>query len=147
MNDREAYEFYANPANQAATGPGRERSGQRLTSMSSVRFPPGVIEQVKGLADREGVTVGAWIRRAVGREIPGALGSSSQSLRPAHVRVRAPERRQRHVRGVRDLRAAASGRLMGKHCPVTGKPTSGQGACTCGACDDLDEDEGGDDAA
>ena len=82
MNDREAYEFYANPANQAATGPGRERSGQRLTSMSSVRFPPGVIEQVKGLADREGVTVGAWIRRAVGREIPGALGSSWQPLRP-----------------------------------------------------------------
>ena len=24
---------------------------------------------------------------------------------------------------------------MAKHCPVTGKPTSGQGACSCGACD------------
>ena len=68
MNDREAYEFYADPANLAPAGPARKRVGRRLTSMSSVRFTPEVIEQVKQLATAEDVTVGAWIRAAVARE-------------------------------------------------------------------------------
>lgn len=68
MNDREAHEFYADPANRRLTGTPRKRAGQRLTSMSSVRFTPEVIEQVKRLASAEGVTVGAWIRAAVARE-------------------------------------------------------------------------------
>ena len=68
MDDAEAYEFYADPANRVMTGPGRKRSGQRLTIMSSVRFAPEVIEQVKRLTAAEGVTVGAWIRAAVARE-------------------------------------------------------------------------------
>jgi predicted DNA-binding protein len=69
MDDREAYEFYADPANRTITGPARKRQGQRLTSMSSVRFAPEVIESVKGLASEEGITVGSWIRRLVQREI------------------------------------------------------------------------------
>ena len=70
MNDSEAYEFYADPANQVPTGPGRKpkRPAQKLTSMNSVRFTQEVIEQVKHLATAEGVTVGAWIRAAVARE-------------------------------------------------------------------------------
>lgn len=71
MDDREAYEFYANPANRAVSGPGRKRQGQqpRLSGMTSVRFTPEVIETVKGIALGEGVTVGSWIRRLVDRAI------------------------------------------------------------------------------
>ena len=64
------------------------------------------------------------------------------------VHLRAPERRQRHVRGVRDLRAAASGRLMSKHCRTCGNVLPD--ACVCGTdeYDESDADEGaGDDAA
>jgi hypothetical protein len=69
MTDDEAYEFYANPENLQITGPGRKRQGQRLTSMTAVRFAPEVIEAVKNRAFGEGVTVGSWIRRLVDREI------------------------------------------------------------------------------
>lgn len=69
MNDREAYEFYADPANREAAGPPRKRKGQRLASMTSVRFAPEVIEAVKDRAFGEGFTVGSWIRRLVQREL------------------------------------------------------------------------------
>jgi hypothetical protein len=58
VDDREAYERS-----------GRKREGQRLSSMSSVRFDPEVIEAVKERALGEGITVGAWIRRLVAQEI------------------------------------------------------------------------------
>lgn len=69
MDDREAYELYADPANRQLVGTPRKRRGQRLTVMASVRFRPEVIESVRELAFKEGVTVGAWIRRLVQREI------------------------------------------------------------------------------
>jgi hypothetical protein len=69
VDDREANEFYADPANLAISGPGRKRKGQNLASMTSVRFTPEVIDAVKERAFGEGVTVGSWIRRLVGREI------------------------------------------------------------------------------
>ncbi len=69
MDDAEAYEFYADPANQVIAGPARKRQGQRLTTMSSVRFAPEVIEAVKDIAQEEGVTVGSWMRRLVQREV------------------------------------------------------------------------------
>jgi hypothetical protein len=69
VDDREANEFYADPANLAVSGPGRKRQGQNLASMASVRFAPEVIEAVKQRAFREGVTVGPWIRRLVKREL------------------------------------------------------------------------------
>ena len=69
MDDREAYEFYKHPAHLEAAGPGRKRKGQRLASMTSVRFAPEVIEAVKDIAFAEGRTVGSWIRRLVDREI------------------------------------------------------------------------------
>jgi hypothetical protein len=72
MTDDEAYEFYADPANCEPAGPGRKpRRGQRLASMTSVRFAPEVIEAVRQRAFSEGVTVGFWIRRLVDREIAG----------------------------------------------------------------------------
>jgi hypothetical protein len=69
VDDREAYEFYADPANRVPAGPGRKRQGQNLASMTSVRFAPEVTEAVKERAFGEGVTVGSWIRRLVDREI------------------------------------------------------------------------------
>jgi hypothetical protein len=71
VDDREAHEFYADPANLAAVGPGRKRQGQNLASMASVRFAPEVIEAVRERASGEGVTVGSWIRRLVKRELDG----------------------------------------------------------------------------
>jgi hypothetical protein len=84
VNDAEAYEFYADPVNRKLTGTPRKRTGRRLTSMSSVRFTPEVIEAARDLAASKGVTVGAWIRRLVQREIDaprhpeGLIGGSGR---------------------------------------------------------------------
>jgi hypothetical protein len=72
MDDAEAYEYYADPAHRAITGPGRKRIAPRLTTMTSVRFAPEVVEAVKGIASEEGITVGSWVRRLVQREIEPA---------------------------------------------------------------------------
>ena len=69
MDDAEAYEHYADPAHRELKGVPVKRRGQRLTSMSSVRFAPEVIEAVKNRAFEEGITVGSWLRRLVQREI------------------------------------------------------------------------------
>lgn len=65
MNDQEAYDFYADPANLVISGPGHRRKRPNLTSMASVRFAPEVIGEVKNIASAEGITTGAWIRRLV----------------------------------------------------------------------------------
>lgn len=69
MDDREAYEFYADPENRKLVGKPRKRNAPRLTSMTAVRFAPETIEAVKDMAHSEGVSVGAWIRRLVSRAI------------------------------------------------------------------------------
>jgi len=66
--DREAYEYYRNPANLVPAGSGRKRKHPALTSMAAVRFDPAIITAVKRIAAAEGVTVSTWIRRAVTRE-------------------------------------------------------------------------------
>lgn len=80
MDDHEAHEFYAGPANLAASGPGRKRQGQNLAGTASIRFAPKVIEAVKGIASGDGVTVGAWIRRLVDREIEAHRRPRPQGL-------------------------------------------------------------------
>jgi hypothetical protein len=80
VDDREAYEFYAGPANQVTSGPGRRRQGQNLSDMTSIRFAPEVIEAVKERAFSEGVTVGSWIRRLVGRELEARSRERPQGL-------------------------------------------------------------------
>jgi hypothetical protein len=80
MDDREAHEFYADPAHLAISGPGVKRKGQRLTSMTAVRFAPEVIEAVKDIAFAEGVTVGSWIRRLVNRELEARRRQRPQGL-------------------------------------------------------------------
>jgi hypothetical protein len=68
MDDQQAHEFCKDPVNQQPSGPGRRRAGRRLTSMISVRFTPDLIARVKRWAAGDGITVGAWIRRAAARE-------------------------------------------------------------------------------
>lgn len=57
------------------TRTGGHPPSRRLTNMTSVRFDPAVIEAVKDRATEEGITVGKWMRRLVGREIeqPGTF--------------------------------------------------------------------------
>lgn len=68
MNDHEAYEFYADPANMVTAGPGRKRRMPLKTAILSVRFDPAVLERVERLADAGGISVSNWVRAAVNRE-------------------------------------------------------------------------------
>jgi hypothetical protein len=68
-SDREAYEYYADPANRELRGTPRKRKAPRLTGMTSVRFDPAAIEAAAAIAHAEGITVSSWIRRLVQREI------------------------------------------------------------------------------
>ena len=63
MSDAQAADFYARPENQQLGE--RIVSRRVLSSSIPVRFPPGVVEAVKASADAQGVTMSAWIRRAV----------------------------------------------------------------------------------
>lgn len=69
MDEDQAYEFYGDPANQVPAGPTYRRAGRRLSATVPVRFPQAMIDAVKRLANRDGVTVSSWIRRLVAREV------------------------------------------------------------------------------
>jgi hypothetical protein len=107
MDERQAYEFYKDPANQVPAGPVQRRQGRRMSATVPVRFPQDVIEAVKRLAAHDGLTVSSWIRRVVSKEVQrrqppvvrtsatdsihyvatGSSSPSSETLSPA-----APER-------------------------------------------------------
>jgi hypothetical protein len=65
--DCAAYQHYLDPAHrQAAEDASVYRvPARRLTSHVPIRFRADVIEQVKALAEDEGLTVSSWIRQAV----------------------------------------------------------------------------------
>lgn len=69
MGDREAIEYYRDESNQVPAGPGHRRERARLSATTPVRFPQDMINAVKRLSVEDGVTVSAWIRRVVSREI------------------------------------------------------------------------------
>jgi hypothetical protein len=82
MDPTEAQQFYADPENQVPAGQAYRRTGPRLSATVPVRFPQAVIDAVKRLADRDGVTVSSWIRRLVTEEMmrrqPAAVTEPSQ---------------------------------------------------------------------
>jgi hypothetical protein len=84
MDERQAHEFYSDPSNQIPGGPAVRRAGNRLSATVPVRFPQGIIDAVKRLADRDGVTVSSWIRRLVAREVmrrqPPTVTTASNSI-------------------------------------------------------------------
>ena len=94
MDEIQAHEFYADPKNQVPAGPAYRRTGRRLSATVPVRFPQAVIDAVKRLADRDGVTVSSWIRRVVVREVmrrqPTAVTGSSQPVRFEAVNPSSP---------------------------------------------------------
>ncbi len=66
LNDAEAFEHYDNPANrEPAAGEARRRRARTLARHVPVRFAADTIEAVRPLAQMDGMTVSAWIRRAV----------------------------------------------------------------------------------
>jgi hypothetical protein len=65
MGDENAADFYAEPANQGFD-PARVVRPGPLGDSIPVRFPTGMLDEVRVAADREGVTVSEWVRRAVG---------------------------------------------------------------------------------
>jgi hypothetical protein len=66
MNDAEAFEYYDDPRRrEPARGTPRGRPHRPLTQHVPVRFPRETIRRVERLAKVDGVTVSAWIRRAV----------------------------------------------------------------------------------
>lgn len=61
---------YENPAElEPAPGPPRRRPQRPLAGHAPVRFPSETIERVKDVAGAEGVTVSAWIRRAIDEKL------------------------------------------------------------------------------
>jgi hypothetical protein len=95
MDARQAQEFYADPENQVPAGQAHRRTGRRLSATVPVRFPQPVIDAVKRLADRDGVTVSSWIRRLVIREVmrrqPVAVTAPSQPARFEGLTTPAPQ--------------------------------------------------------
>jgi hypothetical protein len=69
MDDREAYEFYLDPANRAVTGPARRHPKDRLTKVISLRLSQSLFRRVANAAAQEGVPVGTWARKALRREL------------------------------------------------------------------------------
>jgi hypothetical protein len=72
-SDEDSVAFYADPKNQQTTGRAVRRAGKALSTHVPVRFSPDMIAAVKRLADRDHMTVSAWIRRVVAREIERRL--------------------------------------------------------------------------
>lgn len=95
MDARQAQEFYADPRNQVPAGQAYRRTGRRLSATVPVRFPQAVIDAVKRLADRDGVTVSSWIRRLVVREVmrrqPATVTTPSQPTRFETLTTQAPQ--------------------------------------------------------
>lgn len=66
IDDAEAFEHYDDPAHrQPAAGEVRRRRARPLARHVPVRFRAETIEAVRPLAQSDGMTVSAWIRRAV----------------------------------------------------------------------------------
>lgn len=93
ISDEEAAEFYADPANQGfdATRAVRPRP---LGDSLPVRFPLGMLEQVRRAAETEGLTVSEWVRHAVA----DALAQRDQGDQDPAAIARELERLARRIR-------------------------------------------------
>jgi hypothetical protein len=68
-DDESMFEYYADPDNRVAAGPGRRRATKPLTTHVPIRFNPEVIAEVKQLAETDRKSVSTWIRDVVEAEI------------------------------------------------------------------------------
>lgn len=65
VDDREAYEYYADPAHREAAGPPRKHPKDMLTAVLNVRVSPALLSRVTARAAAEGRSAGFWVRRAL----------------------------------------------------------------------------------
>lgn len=64
--DAGAFEYYDDPARrEPAPGSQRRLRSRVLTQQVPIRFPAETIEVVREVAEKDGMTVSSWIRRAV----------------------------------------------------------------------------------
>ena len=96
QSDEEAAEFYADPANQAPGIAGGKRSRPALSSHVPVRFRPEIIEQVRIVAERDGVTVSTWIRSVVARAVTARLAQ----IAPSQTIAALPQKIETQFEGV-----------------------------------------------
>lgn len=94
-SDQADADFYAVPANQVPAGPAQRRLAPRrpLTGHVPVRFDDNTIAAVKERAEAEGMTVSAWIRRLVARELSPVEATSNSAANAVVVRVPAGTKR------------------------------------------------------
>ena len=81
--DDAAAAYYEDPEKWRIEGEGRKRPGQPgpLSSHVPIRFDATTIEQVKRFATEDGVTVSAWIRGVVKREVSWRLARLTSTER------------------------------------------------------------------
>jgi hypothetical protein len=97
--DAEAFAHYEDPARrEPAAGPPRRRRERNLTRHVPVRFPASTVDAVQELAEAEGMSVSAWIRRTVERAVDER--AASENVPDARIAV------ERLQRDLADLAAA-----------------------------------------
>jgi len=95
--DAEAFEHYEDPAHrEPAPGPARRRRGRTLTQHVPVRFPTETVDAVRELAEADGLSVSAWIRRTVDRAVAERGAPRSGAALPPDAQA-AVERLQREI--------------------------------------------------
>lgn len=92
INDEEAADFYAVPANQDFDPTQTVR--RPLADSIPVRFAPDVLDQVRAVAAAEGTTVSHWVRQAV----TDALAASPATAEDPTTIARQLERLARQLR-------------------------------------------------
>ena len=78
MTDAEAWAHYSKPENQTR-GEGPALRPPRMGGAVPIRFHEATIEQIRVLADADGLTVSEWLRRLVEREISTRSGTADCS--------------------------------------------------------------------
>jgi len=71
QSDERAAAFEEDPGNMRTRGPGhkRENAPPRLSGHTPVRFDDETIAAIRRFSDDDGMTVSAWVRHVVSREI------------------------------------------------------------------------------
>ena len=103
MSDAEAFEHYDDLEHrEPAPGSARRRRERTLTQHVPVRFPTATVDAVRELAEADGLSVSAWIRRTVDRALADQSAPGPHLASPSDMQS-VVERLQRDVA---DLRAA-----------------------------------------
>jgi hypothetical protein len=104
--DDEAAAYYEDPAHRDSDGPGYPLPGRsaRLSTYVPVRFDRETVAQIRQFSDEDGMTVSAWVRRVVDREIRRRV-----NLRPRSLTARKAPVAARHDQRAAETVTASSG--------------------------------------